>query len=1253
MEIVDFLPKYPELQNVSFSPYDENFYQAIFRKKEFNENRLTGDETFPKQIGMSTKYQKTIARYLSSHTPYNSLLVIHAPGSGKTCSAISAIELIKSEKSTINGALVLASSERLIVNFQNEIANKCTAGDYLTDDYLSANTDRKRTIRLNKAVSTFYAFDTFRKLAKAYKERPEAIAEKYSNKIIVIDEVHNIRIQSEEKDSKETYHLIHEFLHAVKNVKILCLSATPMKDGISEIASVMNLITPMDKQLPTGKEFDQEFLVEKKDVLVVRKDKVNKLKEIFKGRISFLKEEIAPDVKKVFLGSKEESQELGLKFLQVKAVRMSPFQTNSYQKALALDTDTKKSGIFNNSIEASLFVYPDGTWGDEGYKKYRTVSKTMLGENIDSFSFFNEQRASVITDDEMLQRIEKLSSLYATVIRNIINTKGKCFVFCTVLRGSGAKVFNYLLSLLGIKSVVVSSESHTKKELDDLIKKFNSPKNFQGKNIKVIIGTKVLGEGYSFSDIKFEAILTPHWNYTETFQALARGIRLGSHNYLKQADAVWAEDPKINILQIVNLPEKDSNTKFSILLHMYKTSEDKDISIKNMLRILIESAMDCSLNYLRNHVNEATYNNQPECEYLSCNYKCDGIKEELYNGVVDSLEEEIDYSTYNLYYLDVYTKKIFQRIETLFRKFEQISLKNIIDNLSDEFSEIQISIALKQLTEGEMGTPVDKDKILLFRDFKNTYMQDDLLYKLIYIIEQIFLTTFKTTFDSIYSSVEKYKMADVSEFTILTSVNKMINDQILLKNKYGISCYLKESEGSYFLIESFEENVNNILQLSFAEYYTKNINICVDPSFSKSIKSLSVSILLDNLTRLCSVEEKFTEIVKLIPLDIQEDIIETVLFQKKKGEYKNEDFVKNVESYYGSFIRDNGKKVFSSLLEGTKNIIRVMDYSPQILRWRDASRLEKIEYVAFDAEKEEILKKSPYRVYGAYNPTTDAFCIIDNSDLDPDTEVRDARKKKTGTNCATCKIPYLEDLIIKVLKIPPSANYGETVTANSKKSAESYFGKTPYNDDDVLRMQYWKSIGTKSSLCNAIKKFLRSKGLVDEQNKKCGVSLAKTKLEAPLAGGKSNEYKFVFKTLSPKELVSDSSLFGTVLASLNSMFNISDIAEDNSTWYIVGTQASKSFTPLMFLNVLEERTTKGRESYIRYFTVPIITENNKKKMISAVEFLFANIPPEIEPVIKLEKSSRRYKSLLDLYGKLNAKTIREDDTFRYITFVQE
>ena len=255
MNIEDFLPSYPSIQNSeyeSLSPYQNNLNDIIFHKKEFYDNKLPKIEYLPKEKGVLLKHQLTIARYMSSNTLYDGVLLVHEMGSGKTCSAVGAIEQIRSENSSINGAIIFASGDKILDNFKREIALKCTHGQYRPEKYETLNA-QLQTTRINKLVSEFYDTKdkTFTKFSSNVigKLTDSDLKDNYSNKIIVIDEVHNLRIQEGQQKDKQRYYNFHRFLHVIENCKIILLSGTPMKSyfDISKYDYVLIMLFKMRK----------------------------------------------------------------------------------------------------------------------------------------------------------------------------------------------------------------------------------------------------------------------------------------------------------------------------------------------------------------------------------------------------------------------------------------------------------------------------------------------------------------------------------------------------------------------------------------------------------------------------------------------------------------------------------------------------------------------------------------------------------------------------------------------------------------------------------------------------------------------------------------------------------------------------------------------------------------------------------------------------------------------------------------------
>jgi hypothetical protein len=210
-------------------------------------------------------------------------------------------------------------------------------------------------------------------------------------------------------------------------------------------------------------------------------------------------------------------------------------------------------------------------------------------------------------------------------------------VFSEFVKGSGLVVLSLLLEINGYtqatsnsnfskpqkRYAIFTNETSTDAQTRKLISVFNNPKNMKGEYISTILGSRVIMEGFSFKNIQSEYILSPHWNYSETSQIIARGLRLGSHNDLIKSGII----PEVKIYQYVALSNAHSSalrdSTQSIDLHMYEIAEKKDFQIQKIIRRLKESAFDCELNKERNTITNTNLDGTRSCEYTSCEYKCD------------------------------------------------------------------------------------------------------------------------------------------------------------------------------------------------------------------------------------------------------------------------------------------------------------------------------------------------------------------------------------------------------------------------------------------------------------------------------------------------------------------------------------------------------------------------------------------------------------------------------------------------------
>ena len=157
MELQNWLPIYPEFDDDVRMVLGEMvntgqpFYD-IYRKKEFNDYKLSRDESPPQHPDRLFRHQIIISRFLSTKTPYKGLLLMHEPGTGKTCSSIAVAEQIKREKSSITRALILVKNDGLIANYKKDLA-KC-----------GENYNLDENDRISKNVYDFYEFQTFKNL---------------------------------------------------------------------------------------------------------------------------------------------------------------------------------------------------------------------------------------------------------------------------------------------------------------------------------------------------------------------------------------------------------------------------------------------------------------------------------------------------------------------------------------------------------------------------------------------------------------------------------------------------------------------------------------------------------------------------------------------------------------------------------------------------------------------------------------------------------------------------------------------------------------------------------------------------------------------------------------------------------------------------------------------------------------------------------------------------------------------------------
>lgn len=672
MDIEDFIPSYPYIEERSFN-------EDIYAKKELHVND---------KVGNDLPHQTRIARYLAPVTLYDRLFIFHEMGTGKTCTAVATIENAFVQDTSISKALIVVKGPSHIDNFINELVFVCAPEKYghLQNDP-----------RVRSKLKPQYEFTTHEVFAKQVSTRPSGY---YDNTIIVIDEVHNLNTKE-----KDDYNIIHKFLHSVNNCKVMLMSGTPMRDGSEDIADIMNLILPFDKQLPTGKSFTKLFQNNK-----LTQEGVSVLKEAFKGRVSYLRSNIS-NVAKKYMGDKMGT----LSEFHVFPTTMSSFQTNVYSPLIKNEDD-----LFLSARQAALFVFPDKSYGSSGFSKHllKNERRVSSGELKNTYSIKTQLLVDYISD---INRLRECSSKYSFILDSLKKNRTKLtFVYCEFVEGSGLVLFSKILEAHGysratgketsegLRYGIITNMTTTVKQTRRVLDIFNSKENIFGTYIHVILGSRMISEGFTLKNVQETHVITPHWNYSETDQAVARTFRTFSHDNLIAVGV----NPILRIYHHVSIP---SNNVESIDLKMYETSEKKDLKIKQVERVAKISAFDCPMTKQQNMI--LNHDGQRVCEYGPCEYTC---------VVGDTSNIQLDRSTYDMYYSQEEIKKISEEITTLLSKNISVDVSPYPPRL--------VSLALSQMSKvtnkyGITGyVSAEDDTIYVSKSFYNNTDSGNMFY---------------------------------------------------------------------------------------------------------------------------------------------------------------------------------------------------------------------------------------------------------------------------------------------------------------------------------------------------------------------------------------------------------------------------------------------------------------------------------------------------------------------------------------------
>ena len=264
---------------------DPNFIIKIAEKKEFSDTKYDGSifdiEEYAKVLSTAEyellPQQAFVRNFLSFQTPYNSLLLFHGLGSGKTCSAIGVCEEMRDylKQMGINKRILIVASPNVQDNFKLQLFDErklkeidgiwtmkgCLGNKLLKEINPTGMKGLKREKviqQVKNLINASYNFQGYlqfsneivRKSGKPGDSMDTKIRNlqiEYADCLIVIDEVHNIRI-SDDNENKNVAKNLMFLVSVVSNIRLLLLSATPMFNSYKEIVWLLNLMNMNDRR---------------------------------------------------------------------------------------------------------------------------------------------------------------------------------------------------------------------------------------------------------------------------------------------------------------------------------------------------------------------------------------------------------------------------------------------------------------------------------------------------------------------------------------------------------------------------------------------------------------------------------------------------------------------------------------------------------------------------------------------------------------------------------------------------------------------------------------------------------------------------------------------------------------------------------------------------------------------------------------------------------------------------------------------
>lgn len=508
-------------------------------------------------------HQEFVRRFMAPYTPYTSVMLNHELGSGKSIACIStAVDHFLANDKT---CLVVTRGETNSESFMEQI-----------EKYVSMMPESSRIPSSSiPKIFTIVHYTSFCNIMRPLSD--DNIRRRYSNSVMIFDEFHNVKRtgadHTKSDDGFYIYKSIERLIKLTQNIKFFIVTATPMTDNINQLNPILDLLWAKDVNVPLNKAL---------------------------GKISYTSV-VIEGPKKVMMSENDECGSVVRSF-------MSGHQLACYlREGREVVTD-----IYHGLSQIALFVFDNGAYGKEIFsRKVARISRiSLLGREVHAYSRYEikeEYKHCLIGEG-----LKNSSCKYYRLMKALKERPGKTFVFVEDVMGSGALLLDCIMREHGYELYNGQNLSRLKKGLrfsicvgdrtycPNLIQRlagFNDPRNKNGEYVKVIIGSRVIGESVSMTCVKEFHFMSPHWNSSMFRQAEGRVFRSGSHDDLSPEERfvnVWihlASLPSDESYSVPD-PEEFSESILSVDDRKISVSVEKHAKISDLESAIYGAAID-------------------------------------------------------------------------------------------------------------------------------------------------------------------------------------------------------------------------------------------------------------------------------------------------------------------------------------------------------------------------------------------------------------------------------------------------------------------------------------------------------------------------------------------------------------------------------------------------------------------------------------------------------------------------------------